>query len=319
MIDTVKFRIDLESNRHLFQITKDSLKFSTVIVPGQPGTVAMKIREYKYPERIVNFYQWQITNRKGYIVSMSSDEETMQFEVSIPKWYNGTSYLDNIGYKDVIKFIYDLRIVNWTITRIDMCRNIYFDAVHELETYWKVVTHTHGIRFTKQFKTGFIEHSKSSYNVMYMKHKDPRDLRLEIPILRWETKLNMRNSYDWRKSKNIGRLDNNADLFLFIHSFGVPRLNKFVNSYLIYTMPESYISQDSTRKQKSMYLLIKLYGSYKEAYLQGVISERTFFNYKSQKLNTLDHVPKFDHRMKLGHKIKLQTFLTARGSSLKMF
>lgn len=311
MIDTIKFSVSVSTNKHLYQLGVKENQFSIVQNKHSAGEVVMDIKEYKFDEKKVTFYRWKITNQFGYEIILSSNESYITFSVSLPKWYYGTSYINQTNYHTIKKFIDQLQIKDWTIKRIDFCTNHYFESDEYATRYLDAIHLNFNKTSVRTFKTGLIEYNSSSYYVVYRKDKDPKDLLIDVPIIRYESKLTLRNTYDWRKDKRFHEINETNLLFFLAH--GEKRHNKFLKRFKQEKAPTDWIEKSSKRQQKNMYMLLKLYGSFEMAKQNGVISQRTLERYKMSKVTTINVLPTFNEIPSFAQKQKIKNKLFQLG------
>lgn len=311
-IDTVVFELPEETNQHLYNHPKafDMNSFS-VHNPNNlySGVVAMTILEYRSTvgDYSTDYYKWKIEAPNGYTARLNARNGSIKMELSIPKWFFGTSYiLVNI---DMLKnFINELELQDWRISRLDICTNFHFQSDNESIEYMRLLKVARKLDITNNYKTGFVKNSKSSYCVSYLKHKDKFEkyhIKDEF-IFRCEYKLNMRNTYDNRKAYSISNVDKhtlylwyNTNLYKAIKWFDFNVLSKL-------DINESTDFKRLTRSQKNRYYCIKEHGSIAEALFKGAISEATYYNYKRLKSDTICTVPSMDKSTSLRLKMKLQ-------------
>ena len=170
-----------------------------------------------------------------------------------------------------------------------------------------IIHATQNRRFTKSYKTGFTEYNKSSYNVVYLKHKDPRDIGLEIPILRFEVKLTTSNTYKFRKRWQIINIDESNIKYFF--DLGKARLRALVAKYDMKQLPESYCSKHASVRSKRIHMYLQLFGSLEAVRDMGMISDRTYYNYKKDGYNTMAVIPPRYDSIPFKFKLKLDFFL----------
>lgn len=294
MIDTVKIKVPTSKNKHLFQLGSNLEKVARLKqVTHAPGLVAMEIGEYKNKngeEKTV--YKFSIVRPNGYEIRVFGNDVFLTLEFSVTKFFYGTSYVYFDSIDLMKKSISRLRLVEWTVSRIDICRNYYFDSMEACDNYLGIIHATHNKNFTSSYKTGFAEYTKSSYQVVYQKHKDPKDIGLEIPILRFELKVTMRNTYKQRRIFGVTEI-NEKNLRLFIN-LGQQRLQKVIDKYNCTKLPDHYIEKKAPRIVKNMAMYLQLYGSFENAREIGAISADTCRRYKKydqQGYNTIKDVP----------------------------
>ena len=309
MIDTVKLRFPTHDNKHLFRLGSKLQKIATLKQSHDvAGLVVMDIREYHNEDGSdLRFYKFTLVRPNGYEIRVTGNDYFLSLEYSVTKFFYGTSYVYVNDASLLKRSIEMLGLRDWTISRLDICYNRYFDNCPDSELYLGLVHSTHKGTFNTSYRTGFTKLSKSSYSVVYLKHKDPRDVKLEIPILRFETKITMRNTYKFRQIRNILTInEENLDTFVFL---GFSRMNKLREKFHIDQMPADYCSKKASVKQKRMFTYLKLYGTFENALDIGVISRATYFSWKKQKLNVLDSIPPYYDSMPFKFQLVLDNYL----------
>jgi hypothetical protein len=307
MIDTVYITVPYSGHKHLFDHLRPESQYKVLTPTNNEGVLDLDLREYKYGAKEIVYSRWYISNNFGYKFPVRSNEYEITLQVSLPKFFHSTSYLNECTIEHLNRFIKIFRLKYWRIQRIDLCTNMYFQSSYDADVYLNMIQFNHGSKANRTYKTGMVEYNKSSYQVMYRKDKDPKDLLLEIPIMRFETKITPRNTYDFRKENGIGEINKFTihDLLLY----GQKKHEKFITKYLLKEVPKKWLTKDATRLQRQMHKILSLYGSYKQAELENVISKRTRERYESTKFNTCSEVPKFYLSIPTLSKLSLFSYL----------
>lgn len=309
MIDTVRLRVPTPLNKHLFQLGSSIEKVAKLKQQvHDAGVVVMEIAEYKNPDGSqIDCYKFDIIRPNGYVIRIFGNEFYLTLEYSVTKFYFGTSYVFEDDDRLFWKSINALKLVNWTLSRIDMCQNYYFNSMRECDDYVNILHASHNKNFTRAYNTGFAEWTKSSYHVVYQKHKDPKDIGIDIPILRFELKITMRNTYKLRSK--FGLTEINKDNVHLFFNLGKNRLTKIIDKYECTKLPENYISKNAPRISKNMFLILNLYKSFENAYHLGVISRDTLRRYRNHGYNTLSKIPDYHKKIPFKWKLKLDNYL----------
>ncbi len=313
MIDTIKIKVPTQENKHLFQLGSKIEKVARLKqVQHAPGLVAMQIGEYKNKngeEKTV--YKFEIVRPNGYEIRVFGNDYFLTLEFSVTKFFYGTSYVYFDSVELLYKAIKRLRLTSWTLSRIDICRNYYFDSIEACDNYLGIIHATHNKNFTESYRTGFSKYTASSYNVVYQKHKDPRDIGLEIPILRFELKVTMRNTYKQRRVFGMTEI-NEKNLRLFVN-LGQKRLQKVVDKFNCTKLPEGFVDKKAPRILKNMEMILFKYQSFENARELGAISKdtcRRYNNFQGEKYNTLKDVPQMYSQIHIKWKGILDSYLT---------